>query len=80
MWVQEEKLPRRPVHSFDERLNRVREKAAFDAFVEGLGKCFYAYRLGWPRLRPETYFQMLQMCYFEGLDSEPAIAAGWLTR
>ena len=35
MWVAAEKLPRSPGHPFYERLNRVLEKAGFDAFVEG---------------------------------------------
>ena len=35
MWLPTEKLPRSPGHPFYERLNRVLEKAGFDAFVEG---------------------------------------------
>ena len=75
MWVPTEKLPRSPGHPFYERLNRVLEKAGFDGFVEGLCARFYAERLGRPSLRPERYFRMLLIGYFEGLDSERAI--GW---
>ena len=50
------------------------EKAGFDAFVEGLCGRFYAARLGRPSLRPGRYFRMLLVGYFEGLDSERAIA------
>ena len=52
MWVPTENLPRSPGHPLCERLNRVLEKAGFDAFVEGLCVRFYAERLGRPRLRP----------------------------
>ena len=74
MRVPAEKLPRSPGHPFYERLNRVLEKAGFDAFVEGLCARFYSERLGRPSLRPGRYFRMLLVGYFEGLDSERAIA------
>ena len=74
MRVPAEKLPRSPGHPFYERLNRVLEKAGSDAFVEGLCARFYSERLGRPSLRPGRYFRMLLVGYFEGLDSERAIA------
>ena len=74
MWVAAEKLPRSPGHPFYERLNRVLEKAGFDAFVEGLCARFYADGTGRPSLRPGRYFRMLLLGYFEGLNSERAIA------
>ena len=74
MRVPAEKLPRSPGHPFYERLNRVLEKAGFDAFVEGLCARFYSERLGRPSLRPGRYFRMLLVGYVEGLDSERAIA------
>ena len=49
-------------------------KAGFDAFVEKLCARFYADRLGRPSLRPGRYFQLLLVGYFEGLNSERAIA------
>ena len=74
MWVATEKLPRSPGHPFYERLNQVPVKAEFDAFVEKLCARFYAERLGRPSLRPGRYFRLLLVGYFEGLNSERAIA------
>ena len=61
-------LPRAAGHPFYERLNQT---AGFDAFVEGLCAPFYARR---PSLAPDRYFRLLFVGYFEGLDSERAIA------
>ena len=55
-------------------LNQVLVKAGFDAFVEKLCARFYAERLGRPSLRPGRYFRLLLVGYFEGLNSERAIA------
>ena len=74
MWLAAQKLPRSPGHPFYERLNQVLEKAGFDAFVEGLCERFYAAGIGRPSLRPGRYFRMLLVGYFEGLNSERAIA------
>ena len=74
MWLAAQKLARSPGHSFYERLNQVLEKAGFDAFVEGLCGRFYAAGIGRPSLRPGRYFRMLLLGYFEGLNSERAIA------
>ena len=74
LWVATEKLPRSPGHPFYERLNQVLVKAGFDAFVEKLCARFYADRLGRPSLRPGRYFRLLLVGYFEGLNSERAIA------
>ena len=74
MWVATQKLPRSPGHPFYERLNQILEKAGFDAFVEARCARFYAERVGRPSLRPERYFRMLLVGYFEGLNSERGIA------
>ena len=74
MWVTTADLPTSAGHPFFERLNRVLEKAGFDAFVEGLCAAFYADRLGRPSLRPGRYFRLLFIGYFEGLSSERGIA------
>ena len=74
MWVATQKLPRSPGHPFCERLNQVLEKAGFDTFVEGLCEHFYADGIGRSSLRPGRYFRMLLVGYFEGLNSERAIA------
>ena len=47
--------------------------AGFDAFVEGLCARFYT-TMGRPSLAPGRYFRLLFLGYFEGLDSERAIA------
>ena len=69
-----QKLPRSPGHPFYERLNQVLGKAGFDAFVETLCARFYADGIGRPSLRPGRYFRILLVGYFEGLNSERAIA------
>ena len=63
----------RRIH-FYKRLNQVLGKAGFDAFVEGLYARCYAAVIGRPSLLPGRYFRMLLVGYFEGLNSERAIA------
>ena len=46
----------------------------FDQFVEGRCRGFYAEKMGRPSLAPGQYFRLLLLGYFEGLDSERAIA------
>jgi transposase len=74
MWVATQDLPRSAAHPFYRRLNRVLDDAQFDAFVEGACTTFYAPVLGRPGLAPGRYFRLLLLGYFEGLDSERAIA------
>ena len=74
MWVSSSDLPRSAGHPFYERLNRVLDAAGFDAFVEQQCAKFYADGVGRPSLAPGRYFRMLLLGYFEGLDSERAIA------
>ena len=50
------------------------DEAGFDAFVEEQCAKFYADGVGRPSLAPGRYFRMLLLGYFEGLDSERAIA------
>ena len=76
VWVATADLPQTAGHPFYERLNRILEAAGFDAFVEGLCAGFYA-TMGRPSLAPGRYFRLLLIGYFEGLDSERAIA--WRT-
>ena len=73
MWVASSDQPRSAGHPFYERLNRV-DEAGFDAFVEERCAKFYADGVGRPSLAPGRYFRMLLVGYFEGLDSERAIA------
>ena len=74
MWVSSSDLPRSAGHPFYERLNRVLDASGFDAFVEEQCAKFYADGVGRPSLAPGRYFRMLLLGYFEGLDSERAIA------
>jgi transposase len=74
MWVATQDLPRSAAHPFYRRLNQVLDEAHFDTFVEGACTTFYAPVLGRPGLAPGRYFRLLLLGYFEGLDSERAIA------
>lgn len=74
MWVATQNLPRSAAHPFYTRLNHILDSADFDGHVERLCQRFYADELGRPGLPPGRYFRMLLLGYFEGLDSERAIA------
>ena len=74
MWVASSQLPRSAGNPFYERLNRVLDEAGFDVFAEEQCAKFYADGVGRPSLVPGRYFRMLLLGYFEGLDSERAIA------
>jgi transposase len=74
MWVATQDLPRSAAHPFYTRLNQILDRADFDTYVEALCQRFYADEVGRPGLPPGRYFRMLLLGYFEGLDSERAIA------
>ena len=74
MWIPTSELPRSAAHPFYQRLNQILDDAGFDAFVEERCAQFYAPVLGRPSLAPGRYFRSLLLGYFEGLDSERAIA------
>jgi transposase len=74
IWIATSDLPTTAAHPFYERLNRILDKAGFDAHVEKLCAPFYAATMGRPSLAPGRYFRLLVVGYFEGLDSERAIA------
>jgi transposase len=74
MWIPTSDLPRSAGHPFYGRLNRILDDAGFDAFVEAQCARFYAPVMGRPSLAPGRYFRLLLLGYFEGLDSERAIA------
>ena len=77
LWIATHELPRTGGHPFYQRLNQVLETHAFDEFVEAQCAPFYADAVGRPSLTPGTYFRLLLIGYFEGLDSERGIA--WRT-
>jgi transposase len=74
MWVATQDLPRSAAHPFYTRLNQILDRADFDTYVEALCQGFYADDVGRPGLPPGRYFRLLLLGYFEGLDSERAIA------
>jgi transposase len=74
MWIATSDLPTTAAHPFYERLNKILDDAGFDPYVETLARGFYAETVGRPSLAPGTYFRLLLIGYFEGLDSERAIA------
>ena len=67
-------LPASPGHPFYTRLNALLDAHAFDAFVEGQCRRFYAPVMGRPSITPGRYFRLLLLGYFEGFDSERGIA------
>ena len=77
LWIATNALPRTGGHPFYQRLNQVLETHAFDEFVEAQCAPFYADAVGRPSLTPGTYFRLLLIGYFEGIDSERGIA--WRT-
>ncbi len=66
-------LARSSSHEFYERLNRVLIESGFDDFVEDLCTPYYVEAKGRRSIPPGTYFRMLLVGYFEGLESERAI-------
>lgn len=77
LWIATNELPRTGGHPFYQRLNTILDTHDFDAFVEAQCASFYADHVGRPSLTPGTYFRLLLIGYFEGIDSERGIA--WRT-
>jgi len=67
-------LPEAPGHPFYRKLNAVLAEASFDAHVEDLCQPYYDEVWGRPSVPPGTYFRMLFVGFFEGLDSQRGIA------
>ncbi|MDQ6704866.1 MAG: transposase [Acidobacteriota bacterium] len=66
-----------PGHPFYKRFNELLDGEKFDEFCERECAQFYANNNGRPSLTPGTYFRLLLIGYFEGIDSERGIA--WRT-
>src|SRR3954471_13499075 len=77
LWIAANELPPTGGHPFYQRLNQILDAHAFDEFVEAQCAAFYATTIGRPSLTPGTYFRLLLIGYFEGIDSERGIA--WRT-
>ncbi|MFC1525908.1 transposase [Candidatus Latescibacterota bacterium] len=66
-------LARSASHDFYEHVNRVLAADGFDDYVEGLCAPFFVEGKGRHSIPPGTYFRMLLVGFFEGLDSERGI-------
>jgi transposase len=77
LWVTHAELATGPGHPFYTRLNELLDQEKFDEFAEAECAQFYADTNGRPSLAPGTYFRLLLIGYFEGIDSERGIA--WRT-
>src|SRR3954447_19736331 len=74
LWVTHTELATAPGHPFYKRLDDLLDQENFDEFVEHECARFYADNNGRPSLTPGTYFRLLLIGYFEGIDSERGIA------
>jgi transposase len=74
LWVTHAELATAPGHPFYKRLNELLDQEKFDEFAEKECTPFYADKNGRPSLTPGTYFRLLLIGYFEGIDSERGIA------
>ena len=74
LWVAHTELATGPGHPFYRRLNELLDNERFDDFCEAECAQFYADNNGRPSLTPGTYFRLLLIGYFEGIDSERGIA------
>jgi len=74
LWMATATIVETSGHVFYERLNEVLAEHAFDRRIEHLCRRYYRGRVGRPSMAPGVYFRMLLVGYFEGLDSERAIA------
>src|SRR3990170_2600125 len=73
-WVATSDLPTSPGHPFYQKLNQLLAESGFDDYVEKRSAPYYAEAVGRPGIPPGVYFRMLFVGYFEGLDSQRAIA------
>ena len=73
LFVPVTELPKTPAHPFYAKLNALLAGDGFDLFVEELCERYYK-EGGRPSIPPGTYFRMLFIGYFEGIDSQRGIA------
>ena len=74
LWVAFSEIVTTPGHVFYERLNAVLNAEKFDQRIEAICRKYYKSSSGRPSITPGTYFRMLLLGYFEGIDSERGIA------
>ena len=69
LWMDTRNIATAPGHPFYDRLNKLFRDAKFDDFVEELCEPFYV-KGGRSSIPPGTYFRMVFIDYFEGIDSQ----------
>jgi transposase len=74
LWVAFSEIVTTPGHVFYERLNVVLNAEKFDRRIEVICRKYYKSSSGRPSITPGTYFRMLLLGYFEGIDSERGMA------
>jgi transposase len=74
LWVAFSEIVTTPGHVFYERLNGVLNAEKFDQRIEVICRKYYKSSSGRPSITPGTYFRMLLLGYFEGIDSERGMA------
>src|SRR5450755_3515979 len=74
LWVAASEIVTTPGQVFYEPLNTVLNAEKFDQRVEAMCRKYYKSSSGRPSITPGTYFRMLLLGYFEGIDSERGIA------
>src|SRR5438270_5677083 len=74
LWVTHTELAFGPGHPFYARLNELLDTQRFEEVAEAECAQFYAGDNGRRSLPPGTYFRLLLIGYFEGIDSERGIA------
>lgn len=74
LWLSASEIVTTPGHVYYERVNTVLKAEKFDPLVEALCRKYYKSTSGRPSITPGTYFRMLLLGYFEGIDSERGIA------
>ena len=74
LWVDTSHLGAHGCHPFYRRVNKILDRANFDAYVERICRRYYAPTMGRPSVAPGVYFRCFLVGYFEGIDSERGIA------
>ena len=74
LWVTFNEIETTPVHVFYERLTTVLNPEKFDQRIEVICRKYYKSSAGRPSITPGTYFRMLLLGYFEGINSEGGMA------
>lgn len=74
LWVACSEIVTTPGHVFYERLNTVLDAEKFDQRIETVCRKYYKSSSGRPSITPGTYFRMMLLGYFEGIESERGIA------